>query len=250
MSKNKLIIFTALAILIVLAPWFTYFGEAEISNESENWAYFSTYISGILTPIFAFGSLILLLDTVKLQNKANKDLSDQTQLTRKLSLQTSFENLFFNLLATQSDNFKNFKAYRVEEGEKLTFESSAAVERLLVELERQDDLEEINEEERIDNKTEIVKEFNENKQIFNIVRTFSNLQEQIHLSLRDDSGFTTYDRRRFYISLINLTSFHILMLLMIKIKYLPCNKTKAIQENEQIMEIFSEVNLLAFKDRI
>ncbi|MCK7459578.1 hypothetical protein [Idiomarina aminovorans] len=272
MNKKSylIIIFSIIAILGTVVPWLLNFGSYEVSESGKDWSDFSSYISGLLTPIFAFGTLILLLDTVKLQNKANRELVKQTHSAEKRSLQASFESLFLNLLRVQSENVESF-SISVDIGDKEHVIKSAAAIKLLVELIENyrltiNNVVKLNENDggqlsRVfsipsgDNglkklrngKLQILNRVNDNRQIFHLVRGFSNLQDQISSYLTQAKGFTLDDRRRYYKSLLNLSNFELLMLIMIEIKYNPTAHTEKIERNAELVALFEQHNLAEFK---
>jgi hypothetical protein len=80
MEKNRIIIFLIIFIITVIFPvifYVYYFGNFEISTNSQNWAEFGSYFGGILSPIIAlFSTIILGLLTYELsKNNSTENLN-------------------------------------------------------------------------------------------------------------------------------------------------------------------------------
>lgn len=71
----------ALAAMFVLTQYIDQFGTTR-SNSHETWGQFGDFIGGVLNPLLAFLSFVLLLLTIRLQRKSLETSNEELRLSR------------------------------------------------------------------------------------------------------------------------------------------------------------------------
>lgn len=96
------------------------------SNNKGDWGTFGDFVGGVLNPILTFITIVMLINSLKLQRDANEQLIKGERRQEKDVLLKRFEDSFYNLISSERDEFScftislNSKEYR----------SSAAVSEL------------------------------------------------------------------------------------------------------------------------
>lgn len=236
--------YTALALLlmsIVVGVYFVQFYlilDYKLSKDPSDWVDFSDFVGGILGPLLSFLSLLLLLHSLKLQNQANTTLINEANNNRKNEKFRAFETHFFNLIDAQRTAFDNFKVnIKVTESE--------------CEFNRVDGVIKIEDytqwmRDRGCTDSDIVKwieEIDTSEKIYNTLRVFCNIVKVISERLANTNGFTLDDRRQQFHSLISLTEFSQLRLILIGIQFIDCPPIKNLKRNEEFISILKESGL-------
>lgn len=85
--------------------WFHMHNDLSLSNDPEVWAQFGDYLAGTAGPIIGFASIMLLVETLRLQQRGLKEQREQLQRSAKeirqqnrILSQQSFEQTFFGWL--------------------------------------------------------------------------------------------------------------------------------------------------------
>ncbi len=108
---NRYSITAVILMVIVVASYVIQFhfnlgyGLSELSSD---WVDFSDFFNGLVSPLLSFVSLVLLIQSLNLQNEANKELREQVQLNHQNEQLRSFETYFFGLIEAQRSSFNNF----------------------------------------------------------------------------------------------------------------------------------------------
>src|SRR4051812_28622631 len=101
MKSNRIHIFAVITVILIIAiysaKFFPIFG-AQLSEDTAVWGQFGDYIGGTLNPILSFISVVLLIQSLKLQNEANEALKAELKESEKTENFRSFSALFFSML--------------------------------------------------------------------------------------------------------------------------------------------------------
>ncbi|MGA2193117.1 MAG: putative phage abortive infection protein [Nitrospirota bacterium] len=118
-----MLIGTLISIPAVIIPYCLNFNCFEFAKEQNTWGVFGDYVGGLLNPIFAFFSFLLLLGTFLYQKQETEDSKKDAEDSKATNEQQRFENIFFNMvnlhheivkaLSVGEEKGKNcFKIYR------------------------------------------------------------------------------------------------------------------------------------------
>ena len=209
MSKIQKIIIAIASLVIILIPLsyslqFAYSLELPLSNKQEVWGQMGDFIGGTINPILSFFTILLLIQSLNYQYNANESLKKQLKNSEKIENLRTFENLFFNLVTSQSNLFDKFNIY-VSDTQNQT--------KLLVRAEAVLRIEE-SIEYLIDKKISIecvanfYEEIDQQYGIFDILRAFYIIVKLVTEKLNDESGFTVDDRQFYYERLTFHKSFY------------------------------------------
>lgn len=207
----------------------------EFSSKPSDWVDFSDYIGGLLGPIFSFLSFILLLHSIKLQGEANVVLKKDMAQNYKNERFRVFESHFFNLIDAQRIAFANFK---YDDG-------SAVYTGAVAVIKIEDGVFNFRNDNASDDKiTEWLEILDEQDQIHNVVRVFTNLVKMICSRLSNENGFDKYERREQLTSLINLTEYAQLRLIAIAIRFMAAyHPVKYLVSNEEFISVIEDMKL-------
>src|SRR5690554_1438867 len=112
MINRYVLTFAVFLVIIVCSSyvWNFYFRlNYTISNETGVWGAMGDYVGGLLNPAFSFFSLVLLIKSLRLQNQANLELSNQIKKNEKNEKVRSFEVRLFNMIDSQKESFNSLK---------------------------------------------------------------------------------------------------------------------------------------------
>lgn len=91
--------------------------------------------------------------------------------------------------------------------------------------------------------TQWLDELDRSEKIYNTIRIFCNIVKVISERLTDDNGFSLNDRRQQYHSLISLTEFSQLRMVLIGIQFLDCPQAQWLQNNQEFVTVLKETGL-------
>ncbi|MCY9802679.1 hypothetical protein OTK51_04455 [Vibrio scophthalmi] len=94
-DQNKLIYSIGLAITVVALPYILKFSDYPVSTQTSDWGAFGSYVGGILSPLFAIGSLYYVVKTFRQQSfetTFNLLLEQHNNLADALSKKRTTEN--------------------------------------------------------------------------------------------------------------------------------------------------------------
>jgi gas vesicle protein len=106
MRSMRVLVYAALMIAMGTYPlWFNVINQQPLSIDPSDWASFGDFFGGTVGPFIGFASIVLLVETLKLQQRGLKEQREQLQQSAKevkeqnriLMLQ-SFEQSFFSWL--------------------------------------------------------------------------------------------------------------------------------------------------------
>ncbi|WP_151825542.1 hypothetical protein [Acinetobacter ursingii] len=244
MSKIQKIIIAIASLVIILIPLsyslqFAYSLELPLSNKQEVWGQMGDFIGGTINPILSFFTILLLIQSLNYQYNANESLKKQLKNSEKIENLRTFENLFFNLVTSQSNLFDKFNIY-VSDTQNQT--------KLLVRAEAVLRIEE-SIEYLIDKKISIecvanfYEEIDQQYGIFDILRAFYIIVKLVTEQLNDESGFTVDDRQFYYERLINLTNFSHLRLICTAMQFEKASIVEYLKNNHEFLEICKKLDL-------
>lgn len=117
LNRYSIVAIGLMAIVIASYVFQFYFNLGyEISENPSDWVDFGAFFNGLVSPLLSFVSLVLLIQSLNLQNQANIELRAEVQLNHKNEQLRSFETYFFGLIEAQRTSFSNFELKFKEEG--------------------------------------------------------------------------------------------------------------------------------------
>ncbi|MCL1092873.1 hypothetical protein [Shewanella kaireitica] len=207
-----------------------------ISSKPSDWVNFSDYVGGLINPLLGFVSLVLLIQSLNLQNQANKELREEIKANKKNENLRSFETYFFGLIDAQRNSFSSFRLdFPAHLGGK-SESNVCAIQEL------EDQIENL----RTTNKTEndikdAIEVIDTDERIYNAVRIFYNIIKMVSEKLADDKGFDIETRKTQFQTLISFTELSQLRLVMISMQFMDCPPTKYLKENSEFMATLKEL---------
>ena len=69
------------------------------SNDKGDWGTFGDFVGGVLNPILTFITIVMLINSLKLQREANEQLIKDERRQEKDVLLKRFEDGFYNLIS-------------------------------------------------------------------------------------------------------------------------------------------------------
>jgi hypothetical protein len=236
---NRYSITAIVLILIVVAAYIIQFYFRlgyPLSDKVSDWVNFSDYVSGLISPVLSFISLVLLIKSLNLQNEANKELRSEINLNQKNEKMRSFETYFLGLIDAQRSSFSNFKLTFLKTIGDKPLTGVCAIQELedLIEGLRNEKLMDADIAEEIDN-------IDTDEKIFNTIRIFYNIVKMISDKLSDLNGFNSEVRKSQYLTLINFTEFSQLRLVMISMQFMDWKSTEYLKSNIEFMEVLEEM---------
>lgn len=241
MKINGYVLAAAILIIAVFLSYFLYFYMYlgyEISDDSAIWAQLGDYSGGILNPLLSFLSIVLLIKSLTLQNEANVTLRNEIKNSEKTEKIRTFEALFFNLINSQKNLFESFSIKYASSEKGLKVGGVKAVMKI------EDEIEAMRKKGKSDEEVaEYLEDIDENDQIFGLSRAFYIIVLMVVEKLSDSNGFSFYDRRDHFMTLINFTDFAQLRLIMICIQFLDYESCKYIRSSSEFKIVIEEVGL-------
>lgn len=241
MVFNRYIIAALIAICSVVSAYIYRFGiqlGADFAVDPANWGTFGDFIGGLLNPVLSFISVILLIQSLTLQNEANADLRNELKNTERTEKLRSFSTLFFHMIASQKELFDSFKFDHEESGVITAKSKVGAVLAIEHEIEVRRDAGENDDEIRA-----YVAAIDSDDSIFGLLRAFYITVKTVFDKLNDDSGFASSDRRDQLLTLINFTDFAQLRLILIAIQFLKVYPAEYLRSNEEFAAVLADVGL-------
>lgn len=203
-----------------------------VSDKTSDWVNFSSYVGGLISPLLSFVSLMLLIQSLNLQNQANRELRAEIKLNQKNEQLRSFETYFFGLIDAQRTSFANFKLDFP--GKSLT--GVCAIQEL------EDQIETIRNSNGADNEvSNDVDLIDKDERIFNVVRIFYNIVKMVSEKLTDENGFDPEYRKSQFQTLINFTEFSQLRLVMISMQFMDWKSAKYLKSNKEFMDVLKSL---------
>lgn len=233
---NKIILGIAVFLAALLIAAYTYYFKFEVglnlSKNPEHWVWAADFFSGILGTLFTFISVVFLIHTIGLQNKANlileKDSKD-SELKRKMEV---FELQFFNLIDAQRAQFEaTIFPLSVHNAESDNRGSKGVCL-----------LEDLMEDEDLDCKINLIKQADIEDSIYSTVRSFFVITKTIDKHLSDDNGFSENIRKDYYETLVHFTNFAQLRVILIAMRYTNTYASNSLMNNPLFRKVLVDLD--------
>ncbi|WP_230538196.1 hypothetical protein [Janthinobacterium sp. FW305-129] len=241
MRNNYLIFLGGMAITIIIAfyvlKFFPIFGS-QLSEDTAVWGQFGDYIGGTLNPILSFLSVVLLIRSATLQKEANAELKKELKNSERTENFRLFNTLFFNMIESQKNIFREFKIYFYEGHNIVEKTGAAAVLHMEEEIENLRDNGVGNE-----GVADYLSELDSEDQIFGVLRAFYTTVKIICDKIVDENGFKEGEARDQIITLINFTDFSQLRLVVIGTQFLNYKSCEYLRGNNLFISSLNEVKL-------
>lgn len=207
-----------------------------ISDKASDWVDFSAYVGGMISPFLSFISLVLLIQSLNLQNQANKELREEIRLNQKNEQLRSFETYFFGLIEAQKSSFTNFKLEFPSNLGGKSIEGVSAIQEL------EDLIANIRKNHGTDvDIVQALEDLDKDERIYNTIRIFYNIIKMITERLNDKDGFDENTRKNQFQTLISFTEFSQLRLVMISMQFLDFPSAKYIKANQEFMSVLTSL---------
>lgn len=237
--------YMTMAAIIVVLVYLTYVLHFyfvlgyEISDDAEKWGQFGDYVGGILNPFLGFVSIVLLIKSLALQYEANGNLKEEISNSRKTEKLRSFEGFFFNLVSTQRELLNSFKISFHQSGtQTITLTGVNAI------LAIEDQISLMRKSRKTDGDiSNFLTTLDSNDQIFGLVRAFYITVSIISEKLNDLDGFSFEDRKIHFRTLVNLTDFAHLRLIMLSVQFLDYEATRYLRDAKEFKNVVEELRL-------
>lgn len=230
----------SLMVIVVASYVFQFYFNLgyEISDHPSDWVDFGDFFNGLLSPLLSFVSLVLLIQSLNLQNQANTELRAEVQLNHKNEQLRSFETYFFGLIEAQRASFANFELKfneNEEEGVK-TLGGVCAIRAL------EDRIEALRECDAQDTKiVEMLDKLDQDEHIYNTIRVFYNIVKMITERLSDANQFDETIRIDQFQTLISFTEFSQLRLVMICMQFMDYPSAYYLKSNHEFMAVLTDL---------
>lgn len=227
----------ALMVAVVAAYVFQFYFNLgyEISDQPSDWVDFGDFFNGLVSPLLSFVSLVLLIQSLNLQNQANTELRAEVQLNHKNEQLRSFETYFFGLIEAQRASFGNFELKFKEEDVK-TLRGVCAIRALEDQIEayRNRNAQDIEIEEMLE-------KLDQDEHIYNTIRVFYNIVKMITERLSDENQFDETIRANQFQTLISFTEFSQLRLVMICMQFMDYPSADYLKNNNEFMAVLTDL---------
>lgn len=240
--KSRYGVVAAAALLVTYLGYFFWFHiihDNQLSQSTSDWALFGDFFGGVLGPIFAFISVVLLIESLLLQNEANRSLKNQLKNSELTEKSRAFEALFFGMINAQRDLFNEFDIHMDVKGSSIHRSRGEAVimieETIKILLENGQSKREI---------TEFIKSIDSVDKIYGLLRSFYVISQLISDELSDSKGFAEDDRSARRKALINFTDFAQLRLILICIEYYDSTYARKLSSDAEVQSSFERVGLM------
>lgn len=219
------IVFASLALIAValLSYVFWFYGhlDRKISSSPEQWGQFGDYLGGLLNPILSFISICILVKTAFYQADESKRREDREDRRR-------FEDRFYGALSYQRQSFNDFSLTLLSGGELNRSDAVKFIENLLF--------------DSFDH--ESLSDASVKNSVFSFVRQFYLILKMIDDEVVVSDVFNGSDKAFYYRSLINLTDFDLIrMVIFGSVYYDSWLNSKYIMSNKDFLEVVDSVGL-------
>ncbi|HHP0462537.1 TPA: hypothetical protein ACRZZI_005222 [Vibrio harveyi] len=208
----------------------------ELSEQPSDWVDFGDFFNGLVSPLLSFVSLVLLIQSLNLQNQANTELRAEVQLNHKNEQLRSFETYFFGLIEAQRASFSNFELKFGNAEDAKTLVGVCAIREL------EDRIEAFRELDARDTEIEdMLEKLDQDEHIYNTIRVFYNIVKMITERLSDANQFDETIRANQFQTLISFTEFSQLRLVMICMQFMDYPSANYLKNNHEFMSVLTEL---------
>lgn len=240
--KYVTLIFAALGVVILTAGAYVCYFYAKlgygVSSGTETWGQFGDYFGGILNPLLSFIALLCLIQSLNLQNQANRDLQAEVINTRQHEKFRSFNLLFFNVIESQKSQVGN-----------ITIRSSAndgspQISGIDAILQLEEQIETMRDNGALDEDIGHYLDAVDCKDcIFGTLRAFYLAAKLVTDRLSGAEGFLLIDRTSHFQTLINFTDFSQLRLILMAAQFIKCPYSAFLTTHNELKDVLNEVGL-------
>lgn len=235
---DRWILLAAGLIVLVLVSYGALISIDFVPRTRDGLGQLGDYFGGVLNPILAFVSIVLIVKSMNLQIDANKEIKSEITRLKKAEGLRAFENKFFNMLKVQDAAFKEFNLTLKEGSLSTTYERSAAVAAI------EDKIENCRSE---DDSNSVIRNFlrecDSHDQIFSAARTFYICVKYIIEHLSDDLNFSQEDRKEYIKTLINFTEFSLVRLNMISLQFMDYQSVGYLKKCDDFNRVLKDFNI-------
>jgi len=208
--------------------WFSGILKRGISDSPEQWGQFGDYMGGLLNPVLSFISICILVKTAFYQDDMSKRQEEREDRKR-------FEDRFYGMVSYQRQAFNDFY---LKFGDRKTIYKGEAV-RFIEDLL-------FNEKDFLLLDDAFVK-----NSVFSAVRQFYLVVKLIDDEVVEGKGFKNGDKNFYYKSLINLTDFDLIRIVLFGcVLYNSWSNAKYIMANEDFLSEIKNVGLGAYIEKV
>lgn len=208
----------AAAIFAVAASYvyvFAFHFNLPISGDPSNWGALGDYLGGVLNPLLSFASILLIIRTIHLQRESNDVVRAELDSAKRESKLRALDGKLQLLIAAQSEELKKFKfRFQLADG---TIEVKDGVTAIL-------SFEELIlnalEEGKSPNFELLLQHLDSEDSLLGALRRFYIPLRTISQDLSDSNGFSKDVREQYIETLIGLTDFSLLRVVMLSARYL------------------------------
>jgi len=211
-----LICAAAIAIVVIAYIYaFAFHFKVPISEDPSHWGALGDYLGGILNPLLSFASILLIIRTIDLQRESNGMLKAELDVARRDSKLRALDGKLQTLIAAQSEELKRFKLnFLLEDGTADVVDGVTAIlrlEELLIDaLERGSN----------PNFELLLSHVDTEDSLLGALRRFYIPLRVISQDLSDGNGFSKNIRVEYIETLIGLTDFSLLRVVMLTATHL------------------------------
>lgn len=241
MKPRGYLLWAFAAVLITLTPYVLMFGGMDVSAHPSDWGVFGEYLGGVLSAALSFLTVLLLVESIGEQSRANAALELQLLSATRESRLRTFEGLFFELLRGVGVAFDEL---RIEDGVDAgnVLHGSKAVEYL------EDQIATIVSAGPSSECAKVAADYlagiDRDDKLHACLRTFELAARLVQDVLTEDQLFTPQDRKRYYRLLLGRTSFPGLRLVLLLAQFVPWPHAKSLIENAEFVEELRALGLL------
>uniref|UniRef100_UPI003F499458 hypothetical protein n=1 Tax=Acinetobacter soli TaxID=487316 RepID=UPI003F499458 len=217
---------------------FSYQLELPFSKSQEVWGQMGDFLGGVLNPALTFINVFLLINSLNCQLRANENLENQIEISKKNENLRTFESSFFHLVDCQTDLFQNFKVEILENNIKKPIYKDEAVKKV-----EQVTAIYISENKTLEEVKNLYNELNKQYNFYEILRSFHVIISLIDNVLSDEKGFSLEDRKTYYLRLINITRFSNLILVCISVQFLDKKISENLKNHSDLKNVMKTVGL-------
>ncbi|MBZ2192015.1 hypothetical protein JFJ09_07270 [Pseudoalteromonas arctica] len=246
MTAKIVITFSIVVIAMAWLVYYWFFGVNlgyKISENPNDWAIFANYLSGTLTPVLTFSSIVLLIRSLRIQLAANNTLESEVKRQKKAEQLSVFESRLFKAIDTQNTSFKDLELVFDNGTHQVVQSAGNAVDAL------EECLQDLKGESSItveDIEYTIIEDIDTQGHMFSIIRKFYVSVKLIDIQLTKERGFSKSDKKEYLELLINFSDFDLLRLIMIGMKYCQYPMAVSLAKNIQLENTLEELGYLDY----
>ena len=239
--KKWHLISLALAVCALPAAYFLYFGsilQHPISQDPSEWGALGDYLGGIANPLLSFISILLIVNSLKLQRKANASIRVELKLSKRIENIRIFEERFFRLIDALRSQYEELEIeFHNEDKTTTTLRATKAVKRI------EDSIAKFVESGANNSITMFIKQCDEDDHIYSCLRRFSVVIRLVSNDLSASRGYTDQERRRYFESLVNFSDFGLIRLVVATCSYNESEAAREIRENVEFSDVCKSLGL-------